>query len=94
VTRVKAVLAEHQADLERLEVEVLALFGSAARGEERPDSDLDFLVRFRGPATFAQYTDLRFMLEDLLGRPVDLVTWKGIRPEIRDRVEREAVRVA
>ena len=91
---VRNLLSANRAELERLGVETLALFGSAARGEERPDSDLDFVVRFTGTATFARYMDLRFLLEELLGHPVDLVTWKGVRPEIRESVEREAVRVA
>lgn len=72
----------------------LAIFGSVARGEARSDSDIDFLVEFDGPATFDQYMELKFFLEDLLGRPVDLVTRKGIRPELVPYIEREAHRVA
>ena len=52
------------------------------------------LVEFAGPATFAAYMDLKFYLEDLLGRPVDLVTDKGLRPELRPYVEKELVLVA
>lgn len=71
----------------------LALFGSTARDTARPDSDIDILVSFDGPATSARYFGVQFFLEDLLGRPVDLVTQKALRPELRPHVERDAVRV-
>ncbi|TMW74747.1 nucleotidyltransferase family protein [Thauera sp. UPWRP] len=71
----------------------LALFGSTLRGEARPDSDVDVLVRFDGPATSARYFGVQFYLEDLLGAPVDLVTDKALREELRHIVEREAVHV-
>lgn len=71
----------------------LALFGSTLRGEARPDSDVDVLVRFDGPATSARYFGVQFYLEDLLGAPVDLVTDKALREELRHIVECEAVHV-
>ena len=78
---------------QRFGVVTLALFGSAARNEAGPRSDIDILVCFDGPATSARYFGLQFFLEDLFGRPVDLVTDKALRPEIRPFVEREAIRV-
>ena len=86
-------LAEHREELAGLGVKSLALFGSAARGEAGPDSDLDFLVEFEGSATFDQYMNLKFFLEELLGRPVDLVTHKALKPRLKPYVEREAVYV-
>ncbi len=71
----------------------VALFGSAARDELDATSDVDVLVEFEGPATFAAYMDLKFYLEDLLGRPVDLVTDKTLRKELRPYVEKEMIRV-
>jgi uncharacterized protein len=68
----------------------LALFGSMARDLAGEASDVDLLVRFEGPATSARYFGLQFYLEDLLGRPVDLVTDKALRPELRPYIEREA----
>lgn len=75
------------------QVSELALFGSFARGQADEDSDVDMLVTFDGPATSARYFGLQFYLEDLLGRPVDLVTDKALRPELRPYVEREALNV-
>jgi len=75
-------------------IKSLAIFGSVARDEAKPNSDVDILVEFEGPATFDLYMELKLFLEDLLGRPVDLVTRKGVRPELAPYVEQEARRVA
>jgi len=77
----------------RYGVTSLALFGSVARDAARPDSDIDILVSFDGPATSTRYFGVQFFLEDLLERPVDLVTDKALRPELRPYIEREAVHV-
>jgi predicted nucleotidyltransferase len=71
----------------------LALFGSTARGSARTGSDIDILVSFDGPATSERYFGVQFFLEDLFGRPVDLVTDKALRSELRPLIEREAVYV-
>jgi len=83
-------LEAHRDELVEMGVKSLAIFGSAARDEARSDSDVDVLVEFRGPATFNGYMDLKFFLEDLLGRPIDLVTRSSIRPRLKERIESEA----
>ena len=89
-----ALLAQHKVELmRRFGVTDLALFGSTVRGTARPDSDVDVLVSFDGPATSQRYFGVQFYLEDLLGRPVDLVTAKALRPELRPYIEREATHV-
>ncbi|MEK6575593.1 MAG: nucleotidyltransferase family protein [Chloroflexota bacterium] len=88
------LLAEHQQDLTRLGVKSLALFGSVAREESRADSDIDLLVEFDGKATFDGYINLKFYLEDLLKRRVDLVTRRALKPRLRSRIEEEALYVA
>lgn len=77
----------------RFGVTRLALFGSTARGNAGVNSDIDVLVAFDGPATSERYFGVQFELEDLLGRPVDLVTDKALRPELRATIESEAVDV-
>ena len=77
----------------RYGVDRLALFGSTVRDAARADSDIDILVSFNGPATSERYFGVQFFLEDLLGGPVDLVTDKALRPELRPFIEREAVHV-
>jgi predicted nucleotidyltransferase len=77
----------------RFGVMELALFGSTARDSARNDSDIDVLVAFDGPATSERYFGVQFYLEDLFGLPIDLVTEKALRPELRPFVEKEAVHV-
>ncbi len=69
----------------------LALFGSTARDTARNDSDI--LVAFDGPATSERYFGVQFYLEDLFGCPIDLVTEKALRAELRPFIEKEAVHV-
>jgi predicted nucleotidyltransferase len=70
------------------------LFGSTARDEATPDSDLDILVDFEAGPTFDSFMGLKFFLEDHLGRRVDLVTRAALKPRMRPVVEREAIDVA
>jgi uncharacterized protein len=78
----------------RFGVRSLSLFGSVARDEARPDSDIDLVVDFEGPTTFDGHMGLLVFLEDLLGRRVDLVTAKGLRPRLRPLIDQDLVRVA
>lgn len=87
LSRLKPKLAE------RYGVIGLALFGSTARDEARPNSDLDIVVEFDGPATSERYFGVQFELEDEFGRSVDLVSKKALRSELRPYVEREAIDV-
>ena len=88
------LLTEHKPFLvSQFGVTKLALFGSTVRGNATAVSDIDVLVAFDGPATSARYFGVQFYLEDLLGHPVDLVTDKALRPELRAFVERDAVNV-
>ena len=91
---VLALLREHKPVLaQRFGVLRLALFGSMARDAARPDSDVDVLVAFDGPATAKRYFGVQFYLEDLLQRRVDLVTEKALRVRLRPYVERDAIAV-
>ncbi len=77
----------------QFDVKKLALFGSRARGSASDASDVDILVSFDGPATSARYFGLQFYLEDLLGAPIDLVTDKALRHELKPYIESEALDV-
>lgn len=68
----------------------LRLFGSVARGEERVDSDVDFLVAMEEGRGFSDYMAMAEELERLLGRKVDLVTERGLSPHFRPYIEAEA----
>ena len=93
-TQTLKLLTEHKPVLaQRFGVARLALFGSVVRDDAKVGSDVDVLVAFDGPATSARYFGVQFYLEDLLGAPVDLVTDKALRPELRPFIEKEAVHV-
>ena len=68
----------------------VSVFGSVVHGENRPDSDVDFLVDLEPGRSLFDLAGLMADLEDLLGAEVDLATTKGLHPYIRDRVLAEA----
>ena len=87
---VLSVLEAHRPELERrFGVVSLDLFGSFARRQAREDSDIDLLVRFEGPTCLAREAEMQDYLEDLLGRPVDLVPAERLRPEYRAYAEKD-----
>ena len=81
LTRQKPLLSQ------RFGVTRLALFGSTARNTAREDSDVNVLVSFDGPATSTRYFGVQFLLEDSLGKRIDLVTDKALRPKLRPYIE-------
>ena len=88
------LLSSHQNRLTQYDVKSLAVFGSVARDEVQPSSDVDILVEFEGPSTFDSYMDLKFFLEEILERPVDLVTRGAIKPLMKPYIEAEAIPIA
>jgi len=84
------LLSGHREEFRRLGVRSLALFGSVARDEAGADSDVDVLVDFEGTATFDRYVELSFLLEELLGCRIDLVTRRSLHTSLRFGFERDA----
>jgi uncharacterized protein len=72
----------------------LQVFGSVVHGSAKPGSALDLLVEFPNSPSFEQFMDLKLALEDLLSVPVDLVTRQGLRAELRQHIEDEAIPLA
>ena len=91
---VSALLKRQQAGLRQRGVKSLAVFGSLARGEASPTSDIDVLVEFDRPVSLFEFIRLKLYLEELTGRRVDLVTPDAIRPGMRADIIKEAVYVA
>ena len=86
-------LRNHKHDLENLySVRHIGLFGSVLRGTAGEGSDVDILVELAHP-TFDHYMDLKFFLEDSLGRPVDLVLADSLKPRLKPLIAREVVYV-
>jgi uncharacterized protein len=84
----------HREDLRRLGISSLLVFGSVARDQARPESDIDLIADFERPIGYLGLAHVQHELEKLLGRNVDLATPGMIRKEFRDRIYAEAVRAA
>lgn len=92
---IQQILSEKRGAIERIAAKHgarnIRVFGSAARGEDGPESDIDFLVDV-GPNTSSWFpAGLILDLEEILGRRVEIVTERALREEIREQVFREAV---
>ncbi|CAA7613934.1 DNA polymerase beta domain protein region [Magnetospirillum sp. SS-4] len=84
-----------EAELRSRGVAHLSVFGSVARGEARDDSDIDIAVEIEAGRSFSliRMEDTRLLLEDVLGRPVDLGEIESFRPAVRAAFEHDQVRV-
>jgi uncharacterized protein len=92
---VLSILHKHESELhKKFGVQSLSLFGSVARDEARPDSDVDLLVEFNRPVGLFGLIALQEYLESLFGCKVDLGTPRSLRPGLKERVLQEAVHVA
>ena len=87
------ILKKHEGAIKgKYHVRRIGVFGSFARGEEKEGSDIDVLIELEeGYETFDNYMDLKYFLEDLFGRKVDLTTVDALRPQIKDDILREVV---
>ena len=90
-TEVIQLLRAHAGELAEYQVAKVALFGSVARNEAKPQSDIDILVEFRQPIGLFAFVRLKRLLEAILGRPVDLVTPDALRESMRQQVLAEAI---
>ena len=86
------ILKANRHTLQHYGVKSLALFGSAARDKMRRGSDVDVLVQF-DQSTWKNYIGLKFYLEDLLGREVDLVTPRALKPATKPSIEKDLLYV-
>lgn len=84
------MLVEHQPHLRSLGVRRIGLFGSYAREVATLNSDIDFLATIDEPS-FDRYMEVRFFLEDLLGRRVDLVLEEDVKPRLLPHILAEVI---
>ena len=84
------ILLKNQTRLKTLGVNRLGLFGSFARGEQSPDSDINLLLEFLpGEKSFDSFMHLSFLLEELLEHPVELVTVESLSPYLKPHILKE-----
>jgi predicted nucleotidyltransferase len=86
-------LSEQRAELAEFGVRSLEIFGAVARGEAADASDVDLLVGFDRAIGLFHFFRVQHRLEEILGCRVDLVMREAVKPQLRDRILGEAVRV-
>lgn len=72
--------------LRRYDVKRAAFFGSYVRGEEKAKSDVDILVEFEGDKSLLDLAGLKIELEEVLGRKVDVLTYKSLHPLLKEKI--------
>lgn len=92
---IKQTLKEKMPEIkEKYGVKNLYIFGSYVRGEQTPESDIDILVEFeKGKKTFRNYMGLKFYLEELFRRKVDLIIKEAVKPRLKKYIYEEAISV-
>lgn len=90
---IKALLHGHMDELSQLGVRAISIFGSYARGAEKPSSDVDVLVDFDSRKGIFGFVELKMFLEKLLHKKVDVVTKRALHPALRKRILEEAQHV-
>ena len=88
------LLRQHMDEMKTYGVKRLAIFGSVARGEDRPESDVDILVEFDRQIGLFTFVSLQRYLEGLIGRTVDLAMPESLRPEMKEAILAEATYAA
>ncbi len=77
----------------RYKAEIIGVFGSFARGEQKETSDVDILVDFQKDATLIDFTGLSIFLEEKLGIRVDVVPKNSVREELKEKINQEVVKI-
>lgn len=88
------IISKHEETLRAYSVSRLSLFGSVARDEAGPESDVDLLVEFDKPMGLFGFVDLKNYLESILGHRVDLVSKNALKRQLRDDILKEAIPAA
>lgn len=92
--QIKEILKNHKDEIKKeFKAEIIGVFGSYVRGEEKPESDVDILVRFMEGATIFDLVGLAEFLEEKLGIKADVVSERALRPELKEQILKEVVAV-
>ena len=94
IEEIKEILKNHKDEIKReFKAEIIGVFGSYVRGEEKLESDIDILVRFKEGATLFDLVGLAEFLEEKLGIRADVVSERALRPELKEQILKEVVAV-
>ena len=90
LNEIKHLLVQHKPTLvDTYHINRLGIFGSYVRGEQHASSDLDVLIEYDEPPTLLALIELEYVLSELMGMNVDVVTTTGIKPHLKDRILQE-----
>jgi len=94
LNEIKEVLRKNKDVIAKeFKAEIVGIFGSYARGEQKKESDVDIIVRFKEGATLFDLVGLADFIEEKLGIKADVVSERAIRPELKERILKEVVAV-
>ncbi|RKX96678.1 MAG: nucleotidyltransferase [Spirochaetes bacterium] len=94
IEEIKKIIRQHKKEIkEKYGVKEIGIFGSLVRGEMKEESDVDILVEFEKPIGFFKFLELEEYLSDLIGRKVDLVSKKALKPHIGKYILEEVITV-
>jgi uncharacterized protein len=94
IDEIRDILNKHKKHIEeRFKVNEIGIFGSYVRGEQTNESDVDVLVTFKEPIDFFLFLDLEDYISDLIGKKVDLVMKKALKPDIGKSIIEETIYV-
>lgn len=89
--KIEKALKRYKSSLKKeFKVKKIGIFGSYVRGEESKESDVDILVEFYESPGW-EFFDLKEFLEEILDKKVDLVTVKALKPQLKDKILKEAI---
>ena len=86
IERIKSIIIKV---LKKHDVKKASLFGSIVRGESTENSDIDLLVEFEGEKSLLDLAGLKIELQELLGREVDVITYRSLHPLLREKILNE-----
>lgn len=89
---IKEILDKHKEELRhKYKVQIVGIFGSYVRGEQKGKSDIDLLAEFYEPVSLLELVSAEIFLSEILNTRVDLIPNKDIRPELKETISREAI---
>lgn len=89
---IKSILIEQKETLrQNYNIKSISIFGSYAKGKQKPTSDIDILVEFEKPISLLKFIELENYLSNILGIKVDLVVKKALKPHIKEYVLKEEI---
>lgn len=94
INQIKSLIKKDKESIKNaFRVKSIGVFGSMARREEKPNSDIDILVEFSQTPGFFKFLDLEKQLTELIGRKVDLVTKNALKPALKEDILKEVIYV-